>query len=1036
MQRPAIDLRRELPTGGRLAGPFDAPPQSFNMTTVPRTPEPGTPTPARDLHPDWSTDERSIVFASNRTARDGAAAGPRFHLWHSSADGTIVTPLANPAEADREQLYPALSPEMGRVAYAGQPAPGAPAQLFVLDLLTGTRTQLTGPNVGVGVGATLSDVTRPTWSPGGDRVAISARAEGVPAAEIYVVEVATRGVAALTRGAEGIESVDPAWSPDGRWIAFASTGKAADENGVFTSGGSDHDLWLVSPVPPQPGRGMARLTQEASDDREPAWSPRAADNSVGLGTGGRALLAFASNRAGSYDIWWLPGLDDKGVPQPESDTKNVARLLVTNDVNPADGTPLGRSQERYPTWARFVTSANVAYQTDATGNGDLWQASVMDIIAPALEAVDEAAGEIVRVTPRLATPGTRVRIEARVRDLQSGPESVWVQVKDPDGKYQGTQDGEHKLFKKITKPLGDVSMEVFEEWECEGVSATSGGGAPVYYRPGATRANPAPTYTPVVDDRVAFTGSEKPPYDGSDEAHPAHWLRLRDDGPAPGGEPAGAVAGDGIYTAEWTTPTDGSDYYLDVIAYDRALDPLGRYTGRGNWKIYDNVGGFSTAPFVASRGVLVVMDNSLGQKALGIRAIPTARGTSLQFTYPSLGVESEILDRDEKMLPILVWEEEVDGELVVMRKPVPGAINNLGPTSILRDNYDLWRVLARGPIDAGTLASYAPLVDRQPDPSQPTNVRTRQVAEHAVLWSAPFAGNVWVGRGSITDPATQALLTAFVGRGGRLWVAGQDVAWALTGHGQSANVFLGTILRAEFVADVPPDDWFSPLLGGLRLFADPAEHPIVRDPLQDQGGFYSPAAEEADPDPLFLADLDSYPFLGTNDVVRATEGGGRVYFYAGAEDAVPDARAGLLAWSDEGGGRHVIFSTFGLEQVGRSYQGEGQAISSLNYRGKLTHAGLCWMTHFAIQGRITDTARRPLGGVVVRAIADPAAGPAGTALTNGDGTYLIRGLPPRPGGYDLEASLTGFLFQHAHVGSEHGLGRRVTRDMVMTRQVR
>ena len=145
-----------------------------------------------------------------------------------------------------------------------------------------------------------------------------------------------------------------------------------------------------------------------------------------------------------------------------------------------------------------------------------------------------------------------------------------------------------------------------------------------------------------------------------------------------------------------------------------------------------------------------------------------------------------------------------------------------------------------------------------------------------------------------------------------------------------------------------------------------------------------------------------------------------------------------LAWADDARGRRVIFSAFVLEQVGRRYEANEDGAFSWNYRGKLTHAALCWLTHFAIQGRITDTGRRPLAGVVVRAVVGSQEGPlvAGTALTSADGTYQIRGLSPRPGGYDLQASLPGFLFRHAQVGSEHGLGRRIARDLIMTRAAR
>lgn len=1039
-RRPPIDLRRDLPAEGRLAGPFSSPPQAFNMTTFPRPPETGAPTAARDLHPNWSVDDRSIVFASNRTNRDGTATGPRFSVWLASSDGATLTQLTGTgAEANRDQLYPALSPEMGRVAFAGQPAAGAPLQLYVLDLLTGARSQLTGPGAGLGLGAELIDVTRSSWSPGGDRIAFSARRQGTEGTEVYLIEVGSRAVVPLTRGGSGINSLDPAWSPDGRWIAFASTGKAVDASGVFTQGSGDHDLWLAAPSPPGPGRPTIRVTQGPADDREPAWSPNVADDALRRGTGGRPLLAFASNRAGTYDIWWLAGLDPNGAPTPESDTTNPVRLLLTNDVNPADGMPRGRSNERYPTWSRIQSSDYVAYQTDATGNGDIWQASLLDRIAPALEAVDEAAGEIVRVTPRLATPGTPVKIEARVRDLQSGVESVWVQFKDPDGRFQGTADGEHKLYRAVRRPLGDGAVEIYEEWDAEGVSAMSAGQAPIYFRRGRP-GMPSPSYLAVWDDRAAFSGSEFPPLDGSDERRPAHWLRLWDDGPAPDGhEPPGGVAGDGIFSAEWTTPLDGSDYYLDVIVYDRATDPLGRFPGRGNWKLYDNVGGFSTVPFVARQNVLAVMDHTLGQKILGARLVFSARGApSLQLSYPALGTESEILDRDARFLPkvVVMVEDEETGEQKEELRPIPGAINNLGPSSILGDAYDVWRILARGPIDAGTLFSYAPVIDRQPDPSQPLVTRPKLVAERAVLWAAPFAGNIWAGSGSITDPQTQALLTQFVERGGRLWVSGQDVAWALTANGQSANSFLNNILRTQYVADVPPPDWFNPLLGGFRIIADIPEHPIVRDPLEDRGGFYSPAAPQLMPDPLLPVDLDSYSFLGTNDALRPAEGGVSVYSYAGAEDAPRVGRSALIAQGAPSITRQTIFCSFGLEQVGRHYVGEGENVIALNYRGKLTHAALCWMTHFAIQGRVTDTSRQPLAGVVVRVIADPLQGPVGTALTAADGTYLIRGLPPRPGGYTIEASLRGFLFQHEQVGSQHGLGRRVTRDLVMTRVAR
>src|SRR5262249_31444741 len=185
---------------------------------------------------------------------------------------------------------------------------------------------------------------------------------------------------------------------------------------------------------------------------------------------------------------------------------------------------------------------------------------------------------------------------------------------------------------------------------------------------------------------------------------------------------------------------DASDYYLDVIAYDGAADPLGRFPGRGNWKIYDNVGGFSTAPFVAANPVLAVMDYPLGQKVLGGRIVPSGQGAAGSFPFHSLGTERYVRDQDERFLPQTAKALSRDRKTVGLG----ASYNNLGPTSLLGDAYDVWRVLARGPLDPGTLMSYTPVLDRQPEPSNPSESRTQFVAERAVLWSAPFAGDLWV----------------------------------------------------------------------------------------------------------------------------------------------------------------------------------------------------------------------------------------------------------------------------------------------------
>jgi Tol biopolymer transport system component len=64
----------------------------------------------------------------------------------------------------------------------------------------------------------------------------------------------------LTRGASS--EVDPAWSPDGQWIVFAS-------NRGSPAGRSNYNLYIMAPD----GANQCRLTNGAGSYRQPAWSP-------------------------------------------------------------------------------------------------------------------------------------------------------------------------------------------------------------------------------------------------------------------------------------------------------------------------------------------------------------------------------------------------------------------------------------------------------------------------------------------------------------------------------------------------------------------------------------------------------------------------------------------------------------------------------------------------------------------------------------------------------------------------------------------
>jgi len=336
----------------------------------------------------------------------------------------------------------------------------------------------------------------------------------------------------------------------------------------------------------------------------------------------------------------------------------------------------------------------------------------------------------------------------------------------------------------------------------------------------------------------------------------------------------------------------------------------------------------------------------------------------------------------------------------------------------------------------GVLALYTPAVDRQPDPANPTQTRDVRVANRVVMWSSPFTGDLWVGRGTLLDLDTQALLTNYVNAGGRLLIHGRDVAWALTQNGLVPNQpFLANVLKAQFVRDLPTVGWFivQPP-NNFQLSVVNAEHPLCHGGIDE---FHPPTTlPNVDPEPLNLAGprgVDAFPAQniggGIADPIDQIQPiGGATAIYNFDVDGVP----GQIAWEDAASNARVVFASFGYEQVGRFYEEANNAITGWNYRGKITHAALCWLTHWSVSGRVTDTSLQPVAGALVRA--QPSGGTAvlGTALTQADGSFIIRGLPPAFGStVTFSAQAPGFVFQHFTQHNQHGM-RATTTSLQMS----
>ena len=167
----------------------------------------------------------------------------------------------------------------------------------------------------------------------------------------------------------------PAWSPDGRQIAFVSvrdtfsgklelesgeiylldfdptTGRAVGEARRLTDSpaadgwptwygdriafhsdrSGDFDIWAMN----ADGSNPVNLTNHAGDDRYPAWSPNG------------SKIAFASDRDGSYDVWVM-----------DADGSNPVKLTDS----PA--------RDRYPIWS--PDGRRLTFNTDRDGNQEIY----------------------------------------------------------------------------------------------------------------------------------------------------------------------------------------------------------------------------------------------------------------------------------------------------------------------------------------------------------------------------------------------------------------------------------------------------------------------------------------------------------------------------------------------------------------------------------------------------------------------------------------------------------------------------------------
>ncbi len=197
-----------------------------------------------DSFPMWHGSD--LYFVSDRGAEH------RLNIWKSSPDGnhTQVTSFT-----DYDVKWPAIGPGsngQGEIVFQNN------SGLFLLDLGTGESQQVmvTIPGATETVRPKLVDVSNMLRAAGlsatGKRVCVEARGD------IWTLPAEDGSPRNLTR-TDGVQEKSPAWSPDGRWIAY------------FSDATGEYELYVTQ----SDGRGETKQLTTGSKGYlyNPSWSP-------------------------------------------------------------------------------------------------------------------------------------------------------------------------------------------------------------------------------------------------------------------------------------------------------------------------------------------------------------------------------------------------------------------------------------------------------------------------------------------------------------------------------------------------------------------------------------------------------------------------------------------------------------------------------------------------------------------------------------------------------------------------------------------